>query len=90
MDGVLGDWGEAFDQMERVATKVKQGREITLEDYRDQLRQIANLGGFEQLLDKIPGVKPEQVGRFFEGVTKDSTDEELAAIAPGFPVFRIN
>lgn len=31
-----------------------------------------------------------EVGRFFEGVTKDSTDEELAAIAPGFPVFRIN
>jgi hypothetical protein len=31
-----------------------------------------------------------EVGRFFEGVSKDSTDEELAAIAPGFPVFRIN
>jgi signal recognition particle subunit SRP54 len=49
------------EEMERVATKVKQGREISLEDYRDQLRQIANLGGFEQLLDKIPGVKPEQL-----------------------------
>jgi deazaflavin-dependent oxidoreductase (nitroreductase family) len=31
-----------------------------------------------------------EVGKFFEGVTKDSTDDELAAIAPGFPVFRIN
>ncbi|MGF6882528.1 hypothetical protein ABIA39_001470 [Nocardia sp. GAS34] len=31
-----------------------------------------------------------EVGRFFEGVSKDSTDEELTAIAPGFPVFRIN
>ncbi|MEU4316466.1 nitroreductase/quinone reductase family protein [Nocardia sp. NPDC024068] len=30
-----------------------------------------------------------EVGRFFEGITKDSTDEELAGIAPGFPVFRI-
>lgn len=30
-----------------------------------------------------------EVGRFFEGVTKKSTDEELAAIAPGFPVFAI-
>ena len=30
-----------------------------------------------------------EVGRFFEGITKDSTDAELAAIAPGFPVFRI-
>lgn len=31
-----------------------------------------------------------EVGQFFEGVTKNATDEELAAIAPGFPVFRIN
>ncbi|AFU06126.1 nitroreductase/quinone reductase family protein [Nocardia brasiliensis] len=30
-----------------------------------------------------------EVGKFFEGVTKDATDDELAAIAPGFPVFRI-
>ena len=31
-----------------------------------------------------------EVGRFFEGVTKHATDEELVGIAPGFPVFRIN
>ncbi len=31
-----------------------------------------------------------EVGKFFEGVTKDATDDELAAIAPGFPVFRID
>ncbi len=31
-----------------------------------------------------------EVGKFFEGVTKNATDDELAAIAPGFPVFRIN
>ncbi|MFR9750432.1 nitroreductase/quinone reductase family protein [Nocardia sp. 004] len=31
-----------------------------------------------------------EVGRFFEGVTKDATDAELAAIAPGFPVFRLS
>ncbi|MEZ5269598.1 MAG: hypothetical protein R2789_13875 [Microthrixaceae bacterium] len=30
-----------------------------------------------------------EVGKFFEGVTKDATDTELEAIAPGFPVFRI-
>ncbi|RKT36222.1 deazaflavin-dependent oxidoreductase (nitroreductase family) [Microbacterium sp. AG1240] len=30
-----------------------------------------------------------EVGRFFEGVNADSSDEELAEIAPGFPVFRI-
>jgi len=30
-----------------------------------------------------------EVGRFFEGVTKDSDDEALARIAPDFPVFRL-
>jgi deazaflavin-dependent oxidoreductase (nitroreductase family) len=30
-----------------------------------------------------------EVGRFFEGITADSTDEELLGIAPGFPVFRV-
>lgn len=30
-----------------------------------------------------------EVGRFFEGIDASSTDEQLAAIAPGFPVFRL-
>lgn len=30
-----------------------------------------------------------EVGRFFEGVDKTSSDERLLEIAPGFPVFRI-
>ncbi|GAA4559293.1 nitroreductase family deazaflavin-dependent oxidoreductase [Pseudonocardia xishanensis] len=30
-----------------------------------------------------------EVGRFFEGLDKGATDEELLAVAPGFPVFRI-
>jgi deazaflavin-dependent oxidoreductase (nitroreductase family) len=31
-----------------------------------------------------------EVGQFFEGIDKNSTDEQVAAIAPGFPVFRLN
>ena len=31
-----------------------------------------------------------EVGRFFEGLTKDAGDKEIAAVAPGFPVFRID
>ena len=31
-----------------------------------------------------------EVGVFFEGVGPDSTDEQLAAIAPHHPVFRLN
>ncbi|MCW0214063.1 MAG: nitroreductase/quinone reductase family protein [Pseudonocardia sp.] len=31
-----------------------------------------------------------EVGRFFEGISASSSDEELLAVAPGFPVFRIS
>ncbi|MEU1983666.1 nitroreductase family deazaflavin-dependent oxidoreductase [Nocardia sp. NPDC019395] len=31
-----------------------------------------------------------EVGRFFEGLSEDATDAQLAEIAPGFPVFRID
>jgi deazaflavin-dependent oxidoreductase (nitroreductase family) len=31
-----------------------------------------------------------EVGRFFDGLTKDAGDQEIGAVAPGFPVFRIN
>jgi len=30
-----------------------------------------------------------EVGRFFDGITVDSSDDELLAAAPGFPVFEI-
>ncbi|MET8773955.1 nitroreductase family deazaflavin-dependent oxidoreductase [Nocardia sp. NPDC004654] len=45
--------------------------------------------------DKVPVLRVYlekwgwEVNRFFEGVTKNATDAELAAIAPGFPVFRL-
>jgi deazaflavin-dependent oxidoreductase (nitroreductase family) len=31
-----------------------------------------------------------EVGKFFDGITKDSTDAELAEVAAGFPVFEIH
>jgi deazaflavin-dependent oxidoreductase (nitroreductase family) len=31
-----------------------------------------------------------EVGQFFEGIDKHATDEQLAGIAPGFPVFRVS
>lgn len=31
-----------------------------------------------------------EVGKFVDGLTKDATDEQILAIATGFPVFRIN
>lgn len=30
-----------------------------------------------------------EVGKFFEGLTRDATDEQIMTVAPGFPVFRV-
>jgi hypothetical protein len=31
-----------------------------------------------------------EVGRFFDGLTTNASEEEILAVAPGFPVFRID
>ena len=31
-----------------------------------------------------------EVGKFFDGLTKDSSDADIDAVAPGFPAFRIS
>lgn len=31
-----------------------------------------------------------EVGRFFDGLTRDATDEQIMAVAPGFPAFRVS
>jgi signal recognition particle subunit SRP54 len=41
---------------EKVARKLRKGRELDLEDFRQQLEQVANMGGLESLLDKLPGL----------------------------------
>jgi signal recognition particle subunit SRP54 len=41
---------------ERMATKVKRGRRLNLEDFRTQLEQLQNMGDMGALLEKIPGV----------------------------------
>ncbi|HEX7081874.1 MAG TPA: signal recognition particle protein [Gammaproteobacteria bacterium] len=50
------------EKAERVAAKVKKGRELDLEDYKDQLEQLIGMGGLGALLEKLPGVKPEALG----------------------------
>jgi signal recognition particle subunit SRP54 len=39
---------------ERMAAKVKSGREMTLVDLRDQFKQLISMGGLGGLLDKLP------------------------------------
>lgn len=41
---------------EKLAAKVKKGKNFDLDDLRDQLQQMKNLGGMGGLLDKLPGM----------------------------------
>ncbi len=41
---------------EKLAKKLQKGRGFDLEDYRDQLVQMINMGGLGAMLDKLPGM----------------------------------
>ncbi len=43
-------------QAARMAEKLKKGKGFDLEDFRDQLKQLQNLGGVGALMDKLPGM----------------------------------
>ncbi len=54
---------EAVDRgkAEELEEKLRRA-EFTLEDFRDQLRQLKKMGPLEQVLDMIPGIAPEVRG----------------------------
>ena len=43
------------ERAEKAAAKIAKGRGFDLEDFREQLRQIENLGGMSGILEKLPG-----------------------------------
>ncbi|MGB1967046.1 MAG: signal recognition particle protein [Litorivicinaceae bacterium] len=61
MGDILGLIEEAEQKLdkekaERVARKVLKGKGFSLEDFRDQLQQMRNMGGMKALLEKMPGM----------------------------------
>jgi len=44
------------DKAEKLTKKLKKGKSFDLEDFRDQLLQMKNMGGIASLLDKLPGM----------------------------------
>ena len=58
---------------ERLAKKVKKGQTFTLEDFKDQLQQMQNMGGVGSLLDKLPGMN-----NLSESVKDKVNDKEIA------------
>ena len=41
---------------QRLANKLQKGKKFDLEDFRDQLAQMSNMGGLTSMLDKMPGM----------------------------------
>ena len=41
---------------ERLAKKIKKGRGFDLEDFKEQLTQMKNMGGVASIMDKMPGM----------------------------------
>ena len=58
-------------QAEKLAKKVKSGKGFNLEDFRDQLVQMKNMGGMMGMMDKLPGM-----GNMADKV-KDQMDDKL-------------
>ena len=68
------------EKAERLAKKVKKGSSFDLNDLREQLGQMLNLGGMESLLEKLPlpgGMKP---GQLAEQVDPRAIGRQIAII----------
>ncbi len=44
------------EKAEKLARKIQKGKSFDLEDFREQLMQMQNMGGVNTLLDKLPGI----------------------------------
>ena len=45
------------EKAKKIARKLKKGRGFDLVDFRDQIRQMQNMGGLGGLIDKMPGMQ---------------------------------
>jgi signal recognition particle subunit SRP54 len=43
-------------QAQKLARKLQRGKKFDLEDFREQLKQMANMGGIGSMVDKLPGM----------------------------------
>jgi signal recognition particle subunit SRP54 len=60
------------EKAEKVAKKVMKGKGFDLEDFRDQLAQMRNMGGMASLMDKMPGM-----GKMSDAMKGQVNDKEF-------------
>ncbi len=60
------------EKTQRLAQKFQKGKAFDLEDFREQLEQMNNLGGIGSLMDKLPGM-----GQIPDKVKSQVNDKEI-------------
>ena len=63
---------------ERLAKKIKKGRGFDLEDFKEQIAQMKNMGGVANIMDKMPGMGALPPGG--AGMVDDSQFRRMEAI----------
>jgi signal recognition particle subunit SRP54 len=68
------------EKAEKLARKVKRGKGFDLEDLREQLGQLLNMGDFQGLLDKLPLPGGVNVSQVAEQVDERAIGRQIAII----------
>ena len=63
---------------QRLAQKIRKGKGFDLEDFREQLKQMQNMGGVASIMDKLPGMGALPPGA--AGMVDDSQFRRMEAI----------
>ncbi len=66
------------DKAQKLARKISKGRRFDLDDFREQLEQMQNLGGMAGLMDKLPGMG--QVPDAIKSKVNDTHTTKMMAI----------
>ena len=73
------------EKAEKIARKIKKGKGFNLDDFRDQVRQMQNMGGLTGLLDKMPGMQQLPSGMATQGQERELVKIEaiINSMTPG-------
>lgn len=63
---------------ERLAKKIKRGKRFDLDDFKEQLEQMQNMGGVSNLLDKMPGMG--NMSKAASGMVDDKSFTQMSVI----------
>ena len=70
---------------EKIARKIKKGKGFDLEDFRDQVRQMQNMGGLTGMLGKLPGMQQLPAGAVTQVQDREllKTETIINSMTPG-------